>query len=457
MPRRLRATLSGGLAGLSEGFDDVTKYRLGVKRQQELADYQDRLLRQRQADEERRQLHADLREKRITPEQHAAAMRGDIAGMAPSVSTRVADIIGEPKSPTDILSTEEFNLQRQAKRLPFQPIVSPTRTERGVDVFEGPSATASLMDPQTQEAAGVLKAQRRKFEAAQAPETQSIYDPTLGAKVERTRQFSPVTGEFREMAGQAQLEPTGAQKGEAEAAAWKANQGSAERLKIEREAEVAKQDALLPGQVKQATQEATARKRAEFQAEMAQFGMTDRQQSSALQLADDFSTQSREYYTLERQIRTVSRLAPKLTAGQDLTPAEDMTLIYAYMKAQSPESSVMPGEYATAQNTTGVPGWLLNLYNKSLTGKILNPTQAKDFLSTITNQYRDATVDQKRRIQDFTQRAGTYRVPPHLIIREPAPDLQRPYAVGSIISTPTGQRFKVVGYGPDGMITEVVR
>lgn len=461
MPRRLRAALSGGLAGLSQGFEDVARYRLGVKRQQEQADYQDKLLRQRQEDEAQRKLEADLRSGAITPKQYAATQRGDIEAMTPSVSARTAQILRELKMPG---SVEEFNVEGQAQRLPYQPVVSPTRTDRGprgtgpgIDVFEGPSATASLMDPRTQQAAGLLKAQRRRIETAHVPETRAVFDPALGAKVERTRQYSPVTGEFRELEGQAQLEPTGTQKGAQEFAARKANELAPERLRLEREAEVSKEAALRPGRVSQVAAETSARKRAEFKEEIAQYGMTGPQQSAALQLSDDFTTQSREYYTLERQIRNVGRLAPKLARGEDLTPAEDMTLIYAYMKAQSPESSVMPGEYASAQNTTGIPGWLTNLYNKSLTGKILNATQAKDFLATLTNQYQDATVDQKRRIQDFRQRAGTYRIPPQLIIREPAPDLQRPYAVGSIISTPQGQRFKVVGYGPDGMITEVVR
>lgn len=63
------------------------------------------------------------------------------------------------------------------------------------------------------------------------------------------------------------------------------------------------------------------------------------------------------------------------------TPAGDVALIFNYMKMLDPGSTVREGEFATAEQTTGIPGRIVNLYNKALEGKRLAPNQIKQFMS----------------------------------------------------------------------------
>lgn len=72
-------------------------------------------------------------------------------------------------------------------------------------------------------------------------------------------------------------------------------------------------------------------------------------------------------------------------AAKGKTAASDMSMIFGYMKLLDPGSTVREGEYANAQQATGVPGYILNLYNKAKDGQLLNDAQRADFLSQAHN------------------------------------------------------------------------
>lgn len=57
----------------------------------------------------------------------------------------------------------------------------------------------------------------------------------------------------------------------------------------------------------------------------------------------------------------------------------DMSLIFGFMKLLDPGSTVREGEFASAEQTTGLPGYVVNLYNRSLSGERLNPEQRAGF------------------------------------------------------------------------------
>lgn len=61
------------------------------------------------------------------------------------------------------------------------------------------------------------------------------------------------------------------------------------------------------------------------------------------------------------------------------TPPAQMSMIFQYMKMLDPTSTVREGEYANAQNTTGIPGQIINLYNRAKDGQFLNPEQIAEF------------------------------------------------------------------------------
>lgn len=61
------------------------------------------------------------------------------------------------------------------------------------------------------------------------------------------------------------------------------------------------------------------------------------------------------------------------------TAAGDLALIFNYMKLLDPGSVVREGEFATAQNTAGVPERIRNVYNRALSGVRLSPEQRTNF------------------------------------------------------------------------------
>lgn len=75
-------------------------------------------------------------------------------------------------------------------------------------------------------------------------------------------------------------------------------------------------------------------------------------------------------------------------AGEDPSPAGDISLIFNYMKILDPGSVVREGEFATAQQATGVPGKIVNFYNQVVDGTRLSPTQRQDFLNQSRNAAR---------------------------------------------------------------------
>jgi hypothetical protein len=70
------------------------------------------------------------------------------------------------------------------------------------------------------------------------------------------------------------------------------------------------------------------------------------------------------------------------TSAAQATAPGDMSLIFSYMKMLDPTSTVREGEYASAQNTTGIAGTIINLYNQAVDGTLLNPQQRQEFVNT---------------------------------------------------------------------------
>ncbi len=91
----------------------------------------------------------------------------------------------------------------------------------------------------------------------------------------------------------------------------------------------------------------------------------------------------KEYSALSSDLRTVNdslgrmRTSVKLNSG-----AGDIAVVYSYMKMLDPTSVVREGEYATAENTGGIPERISNVYNKILSGQRLTPEQRRQFLES---------------------------------------------------------------------------
>lgn len=111
-----------------------------------------------------------------------------------------------------------------------------------------------------------------------------------------------------------------------------------------------------------------------------------------------------------KDTQSVSVAFQKVKSGAETpTAAGDMGMIFNFMKMLDPGSVVREGEFANAQNATGVPSRVINIYNQILSGQRLNPEQRQDFLNQAQKVF-DAQMIQQKRINDqyssLAQRQG---------------------------------------------------
>lgn len=111
----------------------------------------------------------------------------------------------------------------------------------------------------------------------------------------------------------------------------------------------------------------------------------------------------KEYSDQTKGYQEVKSAYSRVLASQE-TAAGDLALIFNYMKMLDPGSVVREGEFATAQNATGVPERIQNLYNNLVRGERLNPDQRKMFAKQAEGLYTQA---QK---QEATVRSGIERI-----------------------------------------------
>lgn len=105
--------------------------------------------------------------------------------------------------------------------------------------------------------------------------------------------------------------------------------------------------------------------------------------------------------------------APSSAAG-------DISKIFGYMKILDPGSTVREGEFATAQNATGVPGKIANLYNKVISGERLSPAQRAEFDQAAGALVKSQEDQYKRTIEKhYTNIATKAGVQPDLVISNP--------------------------------------
>lgn len=91
------------------------------------------------------------------------------------------------------------------------------------------------------------------------------------------------------------------------------------------------------------------------------------------------------------------------------TAAGDMAGIFSFMKSLDPGSTVREGEYASASNTTGIPGWVMNQYNRAVDGTILSPQQRQEFMAVsgdFLTQQRDRQLQLEAQHSEQASLAG---------------------------------------------------
>lgn len=149
---------------------------------------------------------------------------------------------------------------------------------------------------------------------------------------------------------------------------------------------------------------------ANLKAQQANGALTPAQFRVAEAMADDYTKASTNYLTQVQGYQAVQ------AAAKDPSAAGDLAMVFAFMKTLDPASTVREGEFANAQNATGVPDRVRNVYNRAMSGERLNPTQRADFLKQAGSQYSQAQKRQQGLIQVYSARAKANNLPPDQVV-----------------------------------------
>lgn len=191
------------------------------------------------------------------------------------------------------------------------------------------------------------------------------------------------------------------------------------------------------------TKEVTAKyaereKQAELKQAAAQLGLTGAQTSSALASAQHMRAETqktvlevkalkqnggvpsekrfalesdlrKEYSTQTKHFTDVKEAFTRIKSAEN-TGAGDIALVYSYMKILDPTSVVREGEFATAQNSAGIPAAVVAAYNKAINGERLTKGQRDSFVSQGQKLLNAAGVREKEVRKGIEQIAGNYNL-----------------------------------------------
>lgn len=167
----------------------------------------------------------------------------------------------------------------------------------------------------------------------------------------------------------------------------------------------------------------------------AQQGATERdiagkQFSQEKDLRKEFTTQSKDFTEATLGFKKVQNAAMAKTPSG----ANDIALIFGYMKVLDPNSVVREGEFATAEEAGGVSSRVLNLYNKVVKGERLTPEVRQKFVQSARTQYAPYLEQQQDREVEFTELTSAYNLDPTKVVRSKLPkegSLARPFIVST--------------------------
>lgn len=108
----------------------------------------------------------------------------------------------------------------------------------------------------------------------------------------------------------------------------------------------------------------------------------------------------KEYEALISDVIKVESAYRRIEAVDD-SAAGDLAMIFNFMKMLDPGSVVRESEFATAQNSAGVPDRIRNTYNRALEGTRLAPDQRVDFKAQAEQLMAAATLRRQEVIPGF--------------------------------------------------------
>lgn len=125
--------------------------------------------------------------------------------------------------------------------------------------------------------------------------------------------------------------------------------------------------------------------------------------------------------------------------------ASDLSLVYGLMRMMDPGSTVREGEFATAENASGVPSKILNIYNRVMKGERLHDTVRADFMNQANTLYSGQLERYEPLASQFGDLAERSGVPRGDVVL----DLQ--------LKLPTKKSERGPSVGPNGQPLEFIK
>lgn len=101
-----------------------------------------------------------------------------------------------------------------------------------------------------------------------------------------------------------------------------------------------------------------------------------------------------------------------------MTGADDIKLVFSYMRALDPDSTVREGEYATASNAAGVPGEIRTIWNNLRGQGVLGETAREQLYMAMVPLYTQSREKYKTEFGRYTKWAEFSDLPGFLVVGE---------------------------------------
>ncbi len=99
-------------------------------------------------------------------------------------------------------------------------------------------------------------------------------------------------------------------------------------------------------------------------------------------LNKDFTALTKDTKLIRNTAKDLDKLSKMVGSNGNVSGPSSIAMVFKFMKALDPTSVVRESEFATAENSSGVPENMRNMYNKLMQGGKLGPKQVEEFVST---------------------------------------------------------------------------
>jgi len=144
-------------------------------------------------------------------------------------------------------------------------------------------------------------------------------------------------------------------------------------------------------------------------------------------LFKDETTLRKEYDNISEKFVEALRGYNKVKeAGlkENASGADDIALIFGFMKTVDPGSVVREGEFATAEQAGGVSDRVRNMYNKIVSGQRLTDRQRKMFVAAAQGQISAVAQSQKLQEQRYSRLADEYNFSAGRVVQRYSDELE---------------------------------